>query len=218
VLAVDGFARYRQAATAGQPDDRILAEWSHRFPGHVAAALHCSFIALLERDGVDQAGQPIQRVGAEDLRPVVLGKLMKPRTLASASSIRQGGQLGDLGFELIGNLVPLEAGHFGILLSKRGGDKGSDDTTALLACIGQEVAREAHPVRRRNFREHLGNSPVPWALLSPPKKSPVAGSETVATSPSLSRRRSLPGLYVASYPGKSPIDGPREGTESHRRS
>jgi hypothetical protein len=49
---------------------------------------------------------------------------MKARTSASAS-IHQGGELGDLGSELIGHLAPLGAGHFGIFLGKGGGDEGA---------------------------------------------------------------------------------------------
>ena len=93
----------------------MLAQWSDGFQGHVAGALHRPFIVLLEQDGADQAGDGVlvgedaddvgaaldlaieafQWIGAVDLRPVVprfregglLGKLMKARTSASASSI-----------------------------------------------------------------------------------------------------------------------------------
>jgi hypothetical protein len=41
-------------------------------------------------------------------------------------------------------LAPLGAGHFGILLSKGGGDKGGDDAPALLAGMRQDIAHEVH--------------------------------------------------------------------------
>jgi len=100
----------------GQLEDRIFAQWSDRFQGHVAGALDGPFIVLLEQDGADQAGdgvligedaddlgapldlavEPFQRIGAVDFQPVVprfregrlLGKLIKASTSASASSIR----------------------------------------------------------------------------------------------------------------------------------
>jgi hypothetical protein len=81
-----------------------------------AGSLHRPFIVLLEEDRTDKAGdgvlvgedaddlgaaldlavEPLQRIGGMDLRPVIprfregrlLGKLMKARTSASASSIR----------------------------------------------------------------------------------------------------------------------------------
>ena len=101
----------------GQLDERIVAEGSDGFQGHVAGALHRPFIVLLEQDGADQAGDGVlvgedaddigaaldlaieafQRIGAVDLWSVVprfregrlLGKLMKARTSASAWSIRR---------------------------------------------------------------------------------------------------------------------------------
>src|SRR5215470_11397743 len=72
-----------------------------------------------------------------------LGKLMKARTSASASSI-QDGELCHLGSELIGYLAPLGAGHFGILLGEGGGDERGDDTPAVLAGMGQDIAHEVH--------------------------------------------------------------------------
>ena len=96
----------------GQLEDRIFAQWSDCFQGHVAGALHGPFIVLLEQDRTDQSGdgilvgedadnvsapldlsvEPFQRVGAVDLGPVVpplrggrlLGKLIKARTSGSA--------------------------------------------------------------------------------------------------------------------------------------
>ena len=53
------------------------------------------------------------------------------------------------GSELIGHLTSLAAGHFSVFLGKRGGDEGSDDTPAVLAGMGQDIAHEVHPAAAR---------------------------------------------------------------------
>ena len=148
----------------GQLEDRIFAQWSDCFQGHVAGALHGPFVVLLEQqnsadqasDGIligedadnvgaalDFAVEPFQRVGAVDLGPVVLGEAHKGEDIGFRL-IHQCRQLCDLGPELISNLAPLEAGHFGVLLGEGGGDEGSDDTPALLSGMGQDIAHEMH--------------------------------------------------------------------------
>ena len=60
--------------------------------------------------------------------------------------VHQDGKLCHLWSELIGHLAPLEAGHFGVLLGKRGGDEGGNDTPARLAGMRQDIQDIAHEV------------------------------------------------------------------------
>jgi hypothetical protein len=70
---------------------------------------------------------------------VILGEAHKCEHVG-LGRVHQHRQLGDLGPELIGNLAPLQAGHFGVLLGKGGGNEGGDDAAALLAGMGQDIA------------------------------------------------------------------------------
>ena len=67
-----------------------------------------------------------------DLGSVILGEAHKGEHIGFGL-VHQRRQLCDLGPELIGDLAPLQASHFGVLRGKRGGDEGSDDTPALLS-------------------------------------------------------------------------------------
>ena len=71
--------------------------------------------------------------------------------------IHQEGKLCHLGSELIGHLTPLGAGHFGVFLGKRGGDEGSDDTPAVLAGMGQDIAHEVHPAALPGGMQNFGD-------------------------------------------------------------
>ena len=46
--------------------------------------------------------------------------------------IQQGGELGDLGPELVGDAAPLGRGLLGIVLGEGGGDEGRDDWAKAL--------------------------------------------------------------------------------------
>ena len=56
--------------------------------------------------------------------------------------VQEGGELGQLGAQLIGDPAPLRSGGLGIVLGERGGDEGGDDTPAALAGMRQRVAHE----------------------------------------------------------------------------
>src|SRR5882724_6085887 len=71
-----------------------------------------------------------------------LGKLMKASHLGS---------------ELISHLTPLGAGHFSVLLGEGGGDEGSDDTPAVLAGMGQDIAHEVHAAALPGAVQNFGN-------------------------------------------------------------
>ena len=58
--------------------------------------------------------------------------------------VHQGGELGDLGPELVGDLTPLDLRAVGVLLGEGGGDEGGDDAPTLAAGMGQQVAGEVH--------------------------------------------------------------------------
>jgi hypothetical protein len=71
--------------------------------------------------------------------------------------VHQRCQFGDLRSELIGNLAPLQAGHFGILLGKGGGDEGGNDAPALLAGMRQDIAHEMHAATLPRGVQYFGN-------------------------------------------------------------
>ena len=54
-------------------------------------------------------------------------------------------ELRHLRTQLVGDLAPLLAGGFGVVLNKGGADEGGDDTAALAAGIGEHVAHEVNP-------------------------------------------------------------------------
>jgi hypothetical protein len=59
--------------------------------------------------------------------------------------VHDGGELGHLGADLIGNGAPLLAGGLWGLLSEGGGDEGRYDAPPLPAGMGQNVPHEVHP-------------------------------------------------------------------------
>ena len=175
-IALSGGVGRCQADYGGQPDDRIVAQWCDSFQGHVAGALDRPFIVLFEQDGADEAGdcglvwedaddlgaaldlavEPLQRIGAVDLGPVILGKAHEGEDIGFGF-VHQCGELGHLGPELIGDLAPLGSGHLGILLGEGGGDEGGDDAAALLAGMGQDIAHEVYPAALPGRMQHLGD-------------------------------------------------------------
>jgi len=116
------------------------------------------FIVLLKQDGTDQAGDRVligedandfgaaldlaieafQWIGAVELRAVVFGEAHEGEHIGFGL-VHQPRQFCDLGPKLISDLAPLQAGHLGVLLGKRGGNEGGDDAAALLAGMGQYV-------------------------------------------------------------------------------
>ena len=56
--------------------------------------------------------------------------------------VQQGGELGQLGAQLVGDLTPLLAGGLRRVLGEGGGDEGRDDAAAALAGVRQRVAHE----------------------------------------------------------------------------
>src|SRR3954447_25737284 len=62
----------------------------------------------------------------------------------SIGFIHQLGQLLDPRAQLVGDLSPLAAGGFGIVLGKGSADKDRDDAPALLAGMSQDIAHEVN--------------------------------------------------------------------------
>jgi hypothetical protein len=99
--------------------------------------------------------------------------------------VHEGGELGHLGAELVGDLAPLGAGGLGVLLGKRGCDEGGDDAAALAAGVG----------RMRWTRQRCQvawSTRVTAALLD----APAEASETLSQNPvpTLPARWSVPAV------------------------
>ena len=177
VISAGNALGYRRGAKGGTWIAKFRDEDGKRqLEALVAGPLDRPFIVLLEQDGADQADnglligedaddlgaaldlavQPFQRIGRVDLRPVVFGEAHKSQHVGFGL-VHQGGQLGDLGSDLIGDLTPLAPRGFGIFLGKRGGDEGGDDTTTLLAGVGRHIAHEVHAAALPGGVQHLGH-------------------------------------------------------------
>jgi hypothetical protein len=59
--------------------------------------------------------------------------------------VHEGGELGDLGAELVGDLAPLGAGGFGVLLGEGGGDERRD--AAMRLRCGPTTIQSSKPTR-----------------------------------------------------------------------
>jgi hypothetical protein len=59
--------------------------------------------------------------------------------------VEQGGELGQLGPDLVGDLAALRFGGVGMILGERGGDERRDDAPPAPAGMGKRVAHEVHP-------------------------------------------------------------------------
>ena len=71
--------------------------------------------------------------------------------------VQQGGELGQLGANLVGDLAPLRPGGVGMILSEGGGDEGRDHAPATPAGMGQRVAHEVHPAALPSGAKHAGD-------------------------------------------------------------
>ena len=71
--------------------------------------------------------------------------------------VHEGGELGRLGPELVGDQAPLGACGLGVLLGEGGGDEGRHHTPALLAGMGEQVAHEVHAAALGGCAENPGN-------------------------------------------------------------
>ena len=127
----------------GQDDDGIIADGGDGFQRHVAGALHGPFVVLLHQDRADEADygvvvgkdaddigppldlavEPLDGIGRADLVPMLPGKAHESEDV-DFCLIEQGGELGELGAQLIGDVTPLLAGGVGRALCESRGDEG----------------------------------------------------------------------------------------------
>ena len=151
--------------------------------GDIAGALDGPFIILFEQDRTDEADRGIF-VG-EDVDPhgPPLDLAVEPRdrvgrVLLDAMLGREGhagdhiglglvrgGELWQLGAELVGDVAPLRPDRIGIVLGKGGGDESGDDAPTALAGMSQRVAREVDAATLPGDVEHLGDGGID-ALVS----------------------------------------------------
>jgi len=72
--------------------------------------------------------------------------------------VQDGGELGHLGADLIGDSAPLAAGRFGRLLCEGGGDQGTGHSPPVLASISRHIAHEVNSAALSRGAEDLGDS------------------------------------------------------------
>jgi hypothetical protein len=71
--------------------------------------------------------------------------------------VQKGGELGQLGSQLVGDLAPLSSGAFSVVLGEGGGNEGGDDAAPLAACMGKHIAHEVDAAALPSGVEHLGD-------------------------------------------------------------
>jgi hypothetical protein len=90
---------------------------------------------------LDLADWPLDGVGGVQLG-AVLGREAHVGEHVGLGLVHQGGQLRDLGPELIGDAAPLLLCRLGVVLGEGGGDEGGDHAAAATTCVSQDVAHE----------------------------------------------------------------------------
>ena len=71
--------------------------------------------------------------------------------------VHDGGELGDLRADLVGDRAPLHARGFRRLLGEGGGNEGRHDPPPALAGMGEHVAHEVDAATLPGGAEHLGD-------------------------------------------------------------
>lgn len=104
----------------------------------------------------DLAVQSFERVRAVELDPMG-GREAHVGQHVDLGRVHQGSELGNLGPELIGHPSPLLTGRLGVVLGKRGGDEGRDDTTARATGLGEHVPHEVDAAPLPGRAHHLGH-------------------------------------------------------------
>jgi hypothetical protein len=122
---------------------RIIAGGAHAFQADVAGALDGPLVVLFEQDGTDEAGdgglvgedaddlgasldlavQAFERIGAMQLG-AVLGREAHMGEHVALGLVHQGGELRQLGPQLVGDAAPLDRGGRCVILGEGGGDEG----------------------------------------------------------------------------------------------
>ena len=129
----------------GQDDDGIIADGGDGFQRHVAGALHGPFVVLLHQDCSDEAYDGVvvwedsddvgsaldlavgslDGIGRADFVPMLPGEVHEGEHV-DLGFVEKGGEPGQLGAQLIGDVAPLLPGGFGRGLREGGGDEGRD--------------------------------------------------------------------------------------------
>jgi site-specific DNA recombinase len=178
----DGGSRGPGPEDAGSPS----GNWQHCGAGHggfggkdtdhVGAAL-------------DLAIEPLDRVGAVQLGPMRGGEVHVGEDVF-LGGVHQGGELGHLGAELVGNGPPLGVGGGGILLGIGGAgwtymSNGGDDAALGLAGMGRRGAAEMDAAALPSGPQHLGHRRLEPFMrvgddqLDAPQPAPCQGAQEV---------------------------------------
>ena len=141
----------------------IIAQRRDGFQCHGAAALDGRFIVLFEQQGADEAGDGVlvgevadhisaaldlpvhafERIGRVQLG-TMCGREAHVGQHIGLRLVEEGGELGQLGAQLVGDAAPLGPRRFGIVLRERCGDEGRYDAPAPLAGMRHGIAHEMH--------------------------------------------------------------------------
>jgi hypothetical protein len=133
-------------------------------------------VVLFEQDSADQADDGVVVwEDADDLGAALdfaidaldrVGRVQLDAMLPGESHVGQhvglglvhdGGELGHLGADLVGDGAPLAAGSLGSLLREGSGDEGAGDPPPALAGMGQDIAHEVHAAALPGGAQHLGD-------------------------------------------------------------
>lgn len=149
-----------------------------RRDGHITGALDGPFIILFEQDrsgeaddgsfvggDADQLGPPLGLA----VEPLDRGGRVRLDTMLGREGhasdhiglcLAQGGELWQLGAELVGDVAPLRPDRLRIVLGKGGGDESGDDAPTALAGMSQGLAHEVDAATLPGDVEHLGDGSI----------------------------------------------------------
>jgi hypothetical protein len=71
--------------------------------------------------------------------------------------VQKGGELGQLGSQLVGDLAPLSSGALSVVLGEGGGSEGGDDAAPLTARMREHIAHEMDAAALPGCVVHLGD-------------------------------------------------------------
>jgi len=123
---------------------------------------------------LDLAVDAFDRIGAVELDPMLPGEGHVGQHVG-LGLVHDGGELGHLGADLVGNGPPLADGRLRGLVREGRSDEGAGDATSAFAGMGQHVAHEVDAAPLPGGAQHLGDGGLDLHGRPRPPASPRAG-------------------------------------------